>query len=235
MFFGKKFKNEIPRGKASALSPHKRRVSIQHTFFLCREALFAYMPSHEVVFDIETIGDIRDLSTMKVTVVSVYEYEHDRYRSFAEDELKDLWPIFEKSNRMIGYNSAHFDVPILSRYYPGDLNRIPHLDLLAAIKASTGSRYKLNDVAKATLQIEKSADGLQAMQWYKEGRIDEIKKYCEQDVRVTKEVYEYGRKNKMLYYPALTGNLVPFAVNFDPPASPAGVGASLGVNLTLPF
>lgn len=191
--------------------------------------------SREVVFDIETYGDIRDLATMKLTVVSLYEYEYDRYRSFAENELRDLWPILEKADRLIGYNSAHFDVPILGRYYTGDLTRIPHLDLLAAIKESTGSRYKLNDIAKATLGMEKSSDGLQAMRWYEEGRIDEIKKYCEQDVRVTKEVYDYGRKNKMLYYPAITGTLVPFSVNFEPAPAGAGAGAPSGVNLTLPF
>lgn len=191
--------------------------------------------SREIVFDIETIGDIRDLTTMKVTVVSIYEYECDRYRSFDERTLSELWPVIERAERIIGYNSAHFDVPVLQNHYHGDLSRIPHLDLLKVIKESTGTRFKLNDIAKATLQIEKSADGLQAMQWYKEGRIDEIKKYCEQDVRVTKEVYDYGRKNKMLYYPNLMGNIVPFAVNFEPLSATNTLQQSSGVNLTLPF
>jgi len=96
--------------------------------------------SQEVVFDIETIGDIRDLSTMKVTVVSIYEYEHDRYTSFTEPELANLWPILEKAGRLIGYNSEHFDVPILNRYYAGDLTRIAHLDMLKAIKEASGMR-----------------------------------------------------------------------------------------------
>jgi uncharacterized protein YprB with RNaseH-like and TPR domain len=113
------------------------------------------MPGREVVFDIETIGDIRDLTTMKVTCVSIYEYEHDSYTSFDEHELANLWPILERSECIIGYNSEHFDVPILARYYPGDLTRIPHLDLLKKIKESSGTRYKLNDIARATLQIEK--------------------------------------------------------------------------------
>ncbi len=192
--------------------------------------------SREVVFDIETIGDIRNLATMKVTVVSIYEYEHDKYRSFEEHELKDLWPIFEKAERLIGYNSEHFDLPILARYYTGDITRLPQLDLLKVIKQSTGTRFKLNDIARATLQIEKSADGLQAMEWFREGKIDLIKKYCEQDVKVTKEVYDYGRKNKMLYYPTLTGELMPFPINFEPPVAVAGsTVAHAGVNLTLPF
>ena len=197
--------------------------------------------SREVVFDIETIGDIRDLSTMKVTVVSIYEYETDKYTSFEEHELGALWPIFEKAERLIGYNSEHFDTPILDRYYAGDLTRLPQLDMLKVIKESSGKRFKLNDIAKATLQIEKSADGLQAMEWFKEGKLDLIKQYCEQDVKVTKEIYDFGRKNKMLYYPTLTGEILPIAVNFDMPAVVAGAsganGAAAGgsINLTLPF
>ncbi|MFH0857126.1 MAG: ribonuclease H-like domain-containing protein [Candidatus Magasanikbacteria bacterium] len=196
--------------------------------------------SREVVFDIETIGDIKDLSTMKITVVSIYEYETDKYRSFEESELRDLWPILEKAERIIGYNSEHFDVPILNRYYTGDLNIIPHLDLLKVIKESSGKRFKLDDIAKATLQMQKSADGLIAMEWFKQGEMQKIKDYCEQDVRVTKEVYEYGKKNKMLYYPTLTGDLMPIGVNFDPaqrmqgstPGQPQQGG---GINLTLPL
>ena len=193
--------------------------------------------SKEVVFDIETIGDIRDLSTMKVTVVSIYEFEYDRYQSFDEHELGNLWPILERAERLIGFNSLHFDLPILGRNYAGDLTKIPHLDILKVVKESTGNRIKLNDIARATLQIEKSADGLQAMEWYKQGKIDEIKKYCEQDVKVTKDIYDYGRKNKMLYYPTLTGELMPFPVNFEPPVVVAGAagGAAAGINLTLPF
>lgn len=190
--------------------------------------------SREVVFDIETYGNIRDQASMKITVVSVYEYEYDRYRSFGEGELTQLWPIFERAERIIGYNSEHFDVPILNKYYAGDLSRIPHLDLLKVIKDMSGSRYKLDDIAKATLQIQKSADGLAAQKWYEEGRIDDIKRYCEQDVRVTKEIYEYGRKNKMLYYHTLTGELAPIAVNFDP--SPQGAAQAVtGMNMTLPL
>jgi len=191
--------------------------------------------SKEIVFDIETIGDITDLSTMEITVVSIYEYEHDTYSSFERSELGKLWPILEKSTRLIGYNSEHFDLPILNRYYPGDLTVFPHLDLLKAIKDSLGRRLRLNDVAEATLDITKSADGLQAMKWWKEGKVDEIKKYCEQDVKVTKEVYEFGKNNKQLFYKSLVGEVTPFAVNFDLPNSGKDAMVKKNINLTLPF
>jgi len=46
----------------------------------------------------------------------------------------------------------------------------------------------------------KSADGLQAVQWWKEGRIEEIFAYCEQDVDVTRRVYEFGQQNRYVQY-----------------------------------
>lgn len=190
----------------------------------------------EIVFDIETIGDIRDMSTQEVTVVSIYDYGTDSYTSFEQLELGDLWPILEKADRLIGYNSLHFDIPILNKYYSGDLATIPHLDLLKVIKESSGSRYKLNDIAKATLQIEKSADGLLAQKWFKEGKIDEVKKYCEQDVKVTMELYEFGKKNKMIYYPTLTGDIVPISVDFESVSISREQGSvERNINLTLPF
>jgi DEAD/DEAH box helicase domain-containing protein len=191
--------------------------------------------SREIVFDIETYGDIKNQASLKVTVVSIYEYEHDKYTSFRENELSNLWPYLEKAERLIGYNSLYFDLPILNRLYAGDLNNIPHLDMLKVIKEMSGSRYKLDDIAKATLQISKSADGLQAVRWYEEGKIDEIIKYCEQDVKVTKEIYEYGKKNKMLYYTTLTGELTPIAVNFEPAPTTFAEQTTAGMNMTLPL
>ncbi len=194
--------------------------------------------SKEVVLDIETIGDIKDFQNLKITVVSIYEYETDKYRSFEEHELGELWPILEKAERTIGYNSEHFDMPILNKYYAGDLMSFPHLDLLKVIKDTNGKRYKLNDVAKATLENTfKSADGLEAIKWWQEGRKEDVKKYCEQDVKVTKEVYEYGRKNRMLYVQNLTGELQPIAVNFEPAKNVLNTNGQVGgsINLTLPF
>ncbi|MBI2989580.1 MAG: ribonuclease H-like domain-containing protein [Candidatus Magasanikbacteria bacterium] len=191
--------------------------------------------SSEIVFDIETVGDIKDYSTLKVTVVSLYDYADQSFRSFEESELSALWPYLEKAERIIGYNSEHFDIPILNRYYAGDLSRFPQLDLLKVIKESSGKRYKLDDIAKATLDIRKSADGLQAVEWYKEGKLDKIKEYCEQDVRVTKGIYEFGRKNKMIYYPTLTGDLMPITVNFDPISTLQKITVQGNINLTLPL
>jgi len=192
---------------------------------------------NEIVFDIETQNSFaeaeNDLRKLKVSVVSVYSYATDTYQSFTEDELPKLWPILEKADRIIGYNSEHFDLPVLNNYYVGNLLELPSLDLLKKIKESLGIRLKLADVAEATLDnVSKSADGLQALRWWKEGKIDEIKKYCEQDVKVTKELYDFGRTNNQLFYKNLAGEILPFAVDFS---GATEKDKPKNVNYTLPF
>ncbi|MCX6780422.1 MAG: ribonuclease H-like domain-containing protein [Candidatus Magasanikbacteria bacterium] len=199
--------------------------------------------SYEVVFDIETQNTFAEVSNdfkkLKISVVSIYRSDTDAYESFVESELSRLWPILEKSNRIIGFNSEHFDVPVLNNYYLGDLSQLPHLDLMKEVKNSLGIRLKLSSIAEATLDnVTKSADGLAAIRWWKEGKIDEIKKYCEQDVRVTKELYDFGVINKQLFYKTLTGEILPFAVNFAKPEKPvnaSGAPANSNINYTLPF
>ncbi|HLC69952.1 MAG TPA: ribonuclease H-like domain-containing protein [Patescibacteria group bacterium] len=194
---------------------------------------------YEVVFDIETQNSFaevdNDFKKLRVSVVSLYRSDTGLYYSFTESELSQLWPILEKSDRVIGYNSTHFDLPVLNNYYPGDLLTFSHLDIMAVVKESIGIRLKLNDLALATLDdVEKSADGLQAIRWWKEGKIDEIKKYCEQDVHITKEIYDFGRTNKQLFYKTLGGEVTPFAVNFEPVVK-SSTENNKNINFTLPI
>lgn len=199
--------------------------------------------SYEVIFDIETQNTFADVNNnfkkLLVSVVSLYRTDTQEYISFEEHELSKFWPILEKADRIIGYNSEHFDLPILNNYYLGNLLELPHLDILKEIKNSLGVRLKLADVAAATLdEVTKNADGLQAVRWWKEGKIVEIKKYCEQDVLVTKGIYDFGRQNKQLFYKNFSGETLPFAVNFEPTSRPLtadGSVANKNINFTLPF
>lgn len=198
--------------------------------------------TNEIIFDIETENTFaevnNDLRGLKVTVVCLYQTGTGEYKHFTVDKLAELWPILERADRLIGYNSEYFDLPVLNNYYSGDLLKLPNLDLLKVIKESLGRRIKLNDVAQATLKMGKSADGLQAIEWWKAGLVQKVIDYCIQDVKVTKEIYEYGLKNRQLFYPTLTGEIQPFPVNFEMPKNlqkqnTAGLGSA--VNLSLPF
>ncbi len=159
----------------------------------------------KIIFDCETSNIFADIGSsdpadLDLSVVCIYDSETDKYSSFYKEELKDLWPIFEKADLIIGYNSDHFDIPLLNKYYSGDLSKLNSLDLLKEIKDSLGRRIKLDTVAEATLGKNKTGHGLEAVMWWKQGKFEEVKKYCLEDVKITKEVYEYALKNGILKY-----------------------------------
>jgi len=159
----------------------------------------------KIVFDIETKNFFPDVGSnnpadLDISVVCIHDSENDEYLSYTEDKLSELWPIIERADVLIGFNSDHFDVPLLNKYYPGNLTAIKSIDLMAYIKKSLGHRLSLQNVSNATLGLSKSAQGHQAAKWYKEGKIQEIIDYCIQDVRVTKGVYDYMLKNKSFKY-----------------------------------
>lgn len=153
-----------------------------------------------IVFDLETqnlfqeVGS-NDAADLDISVATIYDSKTDKYTTVTVDEIDKLWPIIEQADALVGYNSEHFDIPLLNKYYPGDLTQIKSIDLLVHIKNSLGRRLRLGSVAEATVGAKKSADGLQAVRWWREGNIKDIKKYCEQDVKVTKDIFEYALKN----------------------------------------
>jgi DEAD/DEAH box helicase domain-containing protein len=153
-----------------------------------------------VVFDLETQNIFQEVGSsdptaLDISVATVYDSETDKYTTVLVDDIDKLWPIIEKADALVGYNSNHFDIPLLNKYYPGDLTTIKSIDLLEDIKLSLGRRLRLDSVAQATIGAKKSADGLQAVRWWREGNLKDLMKYCEQDVKVTKEIFEYARKN----------------------------------------
>ncbi len=159
----------------------------------------------KVVFDIETSNVFQDVASndpvaLDMSVCCIYDYETDKYSSYTKETLNEMWPIFEKADLIIGYNSDHFDIPILNKYFSGDLTKIKSLDLLKEIKNSLGRRIKLDTVAEATLGRNKIGHGLEAIVWWRNGEKDKVIKYCTEDVRITKDIYEYALKNKSLKY-----------------------------------
>lgn len=158
-----------------------------------------------IVFDIETRNIFQDVGSnnpvdLDISVVGVYDSETDSYETYMVEDLPKLWPIIEQADMLIGYNSEHFDIPLLNKYYPGDLNKFKSLDILKEIQKVAGRRMKLDQVAEGTLGINKSGHGLDAYIWWKQGEIEKIKKYCLDDVRITKEIYDFALKNGKLIY-----------------------------------
>lgn len=158
----------------------------------------------KITFDIETQGEftggIANPATLDLSVVCIHDSETDAYTCYEKHELAELWPILERADMLIGYNSDHFDIPILNKYYAGNLESIKSLDLLKEVKNVLGRRLRLDSLAEATLGKNKSGNGLEAQKWMKEGQMDKVKAYCIDDVRLTKELYDYARKNGSLKY-----------------------------------
>jgi len=165
----------------------------------------------KITFDIETSNIFQDVgkadpALLDLSVICVHDSETDEYSTYLQEELSQLWPLIEKADMLIGYNSDHFDIPLLNKYYPGDLTRIKSLDILKEIKNSLGRRIKLDSVAEGTLGKKKIGHGLDAITWWKNGEVEKVKKYCKEDVKITKEIYDYALKNGVLKYKDLSEN-----------------------------
>lgn len=185
---------------------------------------------NEVIFDLETksffddTGDY-DASKLGVSIVSLYRRVLDdslnekegKLLSFWEDELDKMWAIFEDAQRVIGFNSLNFDVPALSPYSPANFAKLSHFDILAKIKESAGKRASLDAIAKETLGTAKIDSGKNAIIYWQKGdkeSLAKLRKYCEADVLITKDVYDFGLKNGFLRFKDYWNNLREVPVDF---------------------
>ncbi len=158
-----------------------------------------------ITFDIESISDsfVRghiDVNEQELTVVAIHDSLTGEYSSYFKEELSKLWPILEHADLLIGFNSDAFDIPLLNRYYPGDLSHLRSLDLLSEVQKALGRRIRLQALAEATLGRGKLGDGMKAGEWWKEGKKDKVTEYCIEDVRLTRELYDYALAHGILKY-----------------------------------
>ncbi len=134
---------------------------------------------------------------------------------FFEPDLKELFPLLEKADIVIGFNIDNFDMPALAPYYNGDISQIPTLDLLLKIKESVGHRISLDAVAHETLNIGKSGNGLDAIRYFKTGQLEKLAHYCLQDVKVTREIYLYGLRTGKVKFKNKWNRLIECPVDFS--------------------
>jgi DEAD/DEAH box helicase domain-containing protein len=123
------------------------------------------------------------------------------------DHLKQL-------DLVIGFNIKRFDYKVLSGYSDFDFSALPTLDLLEVIHQQLGYRLSLNHLADANLGTQKSADGLQALRWWKQGRISEIVEYCKKDVQITKDIFLLGQKKGFLLFNNKSGKSVRIPISW---------------------
>lgn len=161
-----------------------------------------------VVFDIETANWLTDTgssdpASLTIAIVCIHDSETG-YSSYLEPELPKLWPILERADVLVGWNSNHFDIPLLNKYYPGDLTRIKSLDLMMEFHSVVGRRLKLDVVAEGTLKDKKSdGKGGQSLIWWRNGEVDKVRDYCLKDVELTKKIFDYALEKNSIKYTEL--------------------------------
>ncbi|PIR83972.1 hypothetical protein COU18_01010 [Candidatus Kaiserbacteria bacterium CG10_big_fil_rev_8_21_14_0_10_51_14] len=161
-----------------------------------------------VVFDIETANWMNDIGSsnpadLTIALVCIHDSETNTYSSYLEYELHKLWNILERTDILVGYNSDHFDIPLLNKYYPGDLTRIKSLDIMKEVHNALGRRLKLDSIAEATLGENKTGNGALSLQWWRAGEVEKVRAYCLKDVEITKNIFDYALKNNSIKYKEL--------------------------------
>src|ERR1051325_7094753 len=159
-----------------------------------------------VYFDLETqksadeVGGWGTISRMRMSIGVTYSTTRGDYRIYAEKRVNDLIVELLRADLVVGFNNLRFDYEVLHGYTPLDLRQIPTLDLLVELQKTLQHRLTLDSLAEATLGVEKTSDGLQAIRWFREGRLVEIAEYCCYDVKITRLIHEYGTQYKQLHY-----------------------------------
>ena len=197
--------NSIAGSKPIEKKPRKTADNRPGDPFLVPPGL-AVLPDKFGVFDLETIrsaeevGGWQQAQKMGVSVAVVYDSEIDACVTYLEHEMAQLVNHLQTLKLVVGFNNKRFDNKVLSSYTNVDLNALPALDLLEETHNYLGYRISLNSLAEHTLGKTKTADGLQALRWYKEGRIDLIQKYCRSDVEITRDLLYHALEHGFLIF-----------------------------------
>ena len=159
-----------------------------------------------IVFDLETqytadeVGGWSHIRDMHLAVAVTYSVAMNVYRDYTEQEVDLLIATLRGADTVVGYNVIRFDYKVLRAYTDDPLSDLPTVDMLQDLHDAIGWRPKLDNVAEATLGEQKSADGLQAVRWFRQGQLDKVIAYCRRDVEVTWGVYQFGRHNGYVQY-----------------------------------
>ena len=159
-----------------------------------------------VYFDLETqksadeVGGWDRIRDMRMSIGVTYSTARGDYRIYGEPEVNDLITELQRADLVVGFNNLRFDYEVLHGYTTLDLRQLPTLDMMVDLQNRLQHRLSLDSIATATFGLEKTAEGLQAIRWFREGKLMEIAEYCCFDVKLTKLVHEYGARQKQLHY-----------------------------------
>ena len=173
-----------------------------------------------VYFDLETqqsadeVGGWDKISAMKMSIGVTYSTARGDYIIYGERDVEDLIRELQRADLVVGFNVLRFDYEVLHGYTPFDLTQLPTLDMMVDLRERLGHRLALDSIAAATFGLNKTSEGLQALVWFKEGKMAEIAEYCCFDVKLTKLVHEYGVNHRQVFYKNRFGALLSVGVEW---------------------
>lgn len=185
-----------------------------------------------VILDVETqhlFQEVNhDYKKLGVSFAGTYHYDTNKFEGYFENDLPKLFPLLESASMVIGFNIRKFDFPVLAPYYVGDINHIPVLDLLDEVEKFVGYRIALDTLASETLGTKKTGHGLLAIEYYRNKEFDKLKSYCLSDVQITRDLYEFGKREGKIYFKDVHGRR-------EIPVSWKRFNASSSISLTFGF
>ena len=193
--------------------PKETKVNAKNSPKISKEQRILY-------FDLETqksaedVGGWGNIHDMRLAVGVVWDSCEQEYFSYQENTALQLVEKLQTADLVVGFNVKKFDYGVLQPYADFDLDEITTFDMLIDINKKLGHRLSLNHLAENTLNAKKSADGLVSLQWYKEGEIDKIIKYCRQDVEITRDLFLYGVSNGYVKHSTRSGKVKKLTVDW---------------------
>jgi len=174
-----------------------------------------------VYFDLETqklfedVGGRTGIAKLGLACGVTWSTARNDFAVYWEKDAAALVAELKAADRVVGFNILNFDYEVLKPYAPNENFRaFRSADMLADIFKILGFRLSLDSLAKATLGATKTADGLQSVEWYRNGELDKVAEYCKADVDITRRVYEFGRDNGFVYYYSKLGSKLKLIVNW---------------------
>lgn len=173
-----------------------------------------------VYFDLETqksadeVGGWDRIRDMKMSVGVTYSTARGGYEIYGESRVDDLIRELQRADLVVGFNNLRFDYEVLHGYTVFDLTQLPTMDMLVVLADTLKHRLSLDSIAEATFGLAKTSEGLQAIEWFRQGKLMEVAEYCCFDVKLTRMVHEFGAANRQLFYKNRFGARLSVAVNW---------------------
>ena len=176
---------------------------------------------HILYFDLETkysadeVGGWGNIEDMGMSVGVIWDNSDKQFHVYIEHQIQEMVDHFYRATQIVGFNHIGFDYRVVAGAYHSDAHQrsqlytklagLNNFDMLFELKKLLGHRLKLESIARPTLGTGKSADGLQALKWYKEGKLDKIIEYCKVDVEVTRDIHRFALEHGKLLYDSKLG------------------------------